>query len=109
MRYYAEWLDGEYVLLNHLIRGYDHSAVMQRAIRFHALFGSTVVLSDAQTIDFRTPIPTLFLDRDFRAFLKRKQNFLAMVANPVSGAKNQKFAIAMKGMERLTDQAEQAR
>ena len=51
MRYYAEWLDGEYVLLNGLNRGYDHFSVMQRAIRFHALFGSTVVLSDAQTID----------------------------------------------------------
>jgi hypothetical protein len=105
VRYYAEWLDGEYVLLNHLIHGYDHSAVMQRAIRFHALFGSTVVLSDAQMIDFRTPIPALFLDRDFRAFLNQKQNFLALVADPARGAKNGKFAIAMKGIERVTDQA----
>lgn len=105
MRYYAEWLDGEYVLLNHVIHGYDHSAVMQRALRFHALFGSTVVLSDAQTIDFRTPIPTLFLDRGFKAFLKEKQNFLALVADPVRGAKNGNFAIAMKGIERLTNQA----
>lgn len=105
MRYYAEWLDGEYVLLNYVIDGYDHSAVMQRAIRFHALFGSTVVLSDAQMIDFRTPIPTLFLDRHFRAFLNKKQNFLALVADAVRGAKNAKFAIAMKGIERLTDQA----
>jgi hypothetical protein len=109
VRYYAEWLDGEYVLLNQVIHGYDHSAVMERAIRFHALFGSTVVLSDVQMIDFRTPIPTLFLDRDFRAFLNEKhnekQNFLALVADPVRGAKNEKFAIAMKGIERLTDQA----
>jgi hypothetical protein len=105
VRYYAEWLDGEYVLLNHVIHGYDHSAVMQRALRFHALFGSTVVLSDAQTIDFRTPIPTLFLDRGFKAFLKEKQNFLALVADPVRGAKNGNFAIAMKGIERLTNQA----
>ena len=105
MRYYAEWLDGEYVLLKHMFQGYDHSAVMQRAIRFHALFGSTLVLSDAQTIDFRTPIPKLFLDRNFRAFLNEKQNFLALVADPVRDAKNREFAIAMKGIERLTNQA----
>jgi hypothetical protein len=105
VRYYAEWLDGEYVLLKHLIHGYDHSAVMQRALRFHALFGSTVVLSDAQLIDFRTPIQPLFLDRRFRAFLKQKQNFLALVADPIRGTKDEKFAIAMKGLGRLTDQA----
>jgi hypothetical protein len=27
VRYYAEWLDGEYVLLNQMIGRYDHSAV----------------------------------------------------------------------------------
>ena len=105
MRYYAEWLDGEYVLLNHAIRGYDHSAVMQRSIRFHALFGSTVVLSDVQMMDSKTPIPTLFLDREFRSFLNKNRSFLALVADPVRGTKNQKFAIAMKGIERATDQA----
>ena len=31
MRYYAEWLDAEYVVLNHKLRGYDHAAVMQRS------------------------------------------------------------------------------
>ena len=109
MRYYAEWLDGEYVLLNQVIHGYDHSAVMQRALRFHALFGSTVVLSDVQMIDSRTPIPASFLDPDFRAFLNAKENeketFLALVADPVRGAKNGNFGIAMKGIERLTNQA----
>jgi len=105
MRYYAEWLDGEYFLLNQVMRGYDHSAVMQRAIRFHALFGSTVVLSDAQMVDFRTPIPKLFLDRHFRDFLMEQQNFFALVADPVRGAKNQDFSVAMKGIERLADQA----
>jgi hypothetical protein len=105
VRYYAEWLDGEYVLLNHVIRGYDHSAVMNRAIRLHALLGSTVVLSDVQMIDHKTPIPMLFLDGDFRAFLRENKNFLALVAEPVRGAKHQQFAISMKGMERITDQA----
>ena len=86
MRYYAEWLDGEYVLLNHAIRGYSHNAVMQRAMRFHALFGSTIVLSDVQMIDSKTPIPRLFLDSDFRDFLKENQNFLELVArNQASG------------------------
>lgn len=101
MRYYAEWLDGEYVLLNNVTRGYNHSAVMQRAIRFHALFGSTVVLSDAQMIDFRTPILTLFVDPDFRKFLKEQENFLALVAQPVQGPKDRAFSIAMKGIDRL--------
>jgi hypothetical protein len=55
--------------------------------RFQALFGSTVVLSDVQMIDFRTPIPTLFLDRDFRAFLDKNQNFLALVADPLQRSK----------------------
>lgn len=105
MRYYAEWLDGEYLLLNQVIRAYDHSAVMQRALRLHALFGSTVVLSDVQMIDSKTPVPTLFLDRDFRAFLNEKKDFLALVAEPTRGAKEQNFGIAMKGIERATDQA----
>ena len=38
VRYYAEWLDGEYLLLQHAYAGYDHAAVMQRALRYHALF-----------------------------------------------------------------------
>jgi hypothetical protein len=109
MRYYAEWLDGEYDLLNQAIRGYDHSAVAERAIRFHALLGSTIVLSDIQMLDNKTPIPRLFRDPDFRFFLNKKQenkqNFLALVADPVRGIKDQKFAIAMKGIERLRDQA----
>src|SRR5262249_3705303 len=78
---------------------------MERALRFHALFGSTLVLSDAQLIDFRTPIQTLFLDRRFRGFLREKQDFLALSAEPVRGSSNEKFAIAMKGLERLTNQA----
>jgi len=105
VRYYAEWLDGEYVLLNQVIQGYTHSSVMQRAIKLHALFGSTIVLSDVQMLDSKTPIPTLFLDRSFRTFLNKKQNFLALVADPARGAKDLRFAIAMKGIERLTDQA----
>jgi hypothetical protein len=104
MRYYSEWLDGEYVLLNHAIPGYNHSNVMQRAIRFHALFGSTIVLSDTQMVDFRNPIPTLFGDRHFRTFLKEKNDFLALVADPARWASG-KFAIAIKGIERLHDQA----
>ena len=104
MRYYAEWLDGEYLLLNHTIHGYNHFLVMQRAIRFHALFGSTIVLSDVQMIDSKTPIPTLFLDCDFRAFLKEKPDFLALVADQVPGTKHHRFGIAMNGVQRVIDQ-----
>jgi hypothetical protein len=105
MRYYAEWLDGEYLLLNRLRQGYDHHSVMQRAIRFHALFGSTLVLSDAQMIDIRNPVTTLFLDPSFRHFLKVRPDFLSLVAEPVRGTESESFAIAMKGIERLTNQA----
>jgi hypothetical protein len=111
MRYYAEWLDGDYLLLKQTLTGYNHNDVVQRAIRYHALFGSTIVLSDSQMVDFRVGIPTLFLDRKFRHFLKERQeknreDFFALVADPVRGAKDEKFAIAMKGIERLTDQAD---
>ena len=75
MRYYAEWLDGEYILLNHVIPGYDHSAAMDRLIRFHALLGKPIDLSDVQMIDHKTPIPGLFRERYFRAFLHETQNF----------------------------------
>lgn len=109
MRFYAEWLDGEYVLLNKWDAGYNHSLVMQRAIRFHALFGSTVVLSDIQMADFRNPIPRLFENRHFRSFLRERQSeghdFLSLVAEPVSGTRNTKLAIALKGVARLHDQA----
>src|ERR1022692_1172600 len=104
-----KWLDGEYVLLNRVIQGYKHYDVIDRALKLHALLGSTVVLSDVQMIDFRTPVPRLFLDRGFKAFLKEKQDnkqdFLALVAEPVAGAKDERFAIAMKGIDRLTRQA----
>jgi len=74
MRYYAEWLDGEYVLLNQAVPGYDHFDTMERAIRFHALFGSTIVLSDVQMVDSKCPIPWLFHDKGFRTFLKERQD-----------------------------------
>jgi len=51
----------------------------------------------------------LFLNKAFRAFLKERQeagqDFLALVANPARGTKNEKFAVAIKGLERLYDQA----
>jgi len=107
MRYYAEWLDGEYIILNHAIRGYDHQYVMERAIKFHALLGSTIVLSDVQMIDFKCPIPALFHDDDFRNFLyesqkKRERDFLALVADPVPEVRDRSTAIAMKGLYRLS-------
>lgn len=105
MRYYAEWLDGEYLLLEHAIHGYDHSAAMQRAIRFHALFGSTIVLSDVQMIDSKTPIPGLFLDPHFRAFLRERPEFLALVADQAPDTRDQKFGIAMNGIHRVRRQA----
>src|SRR5438105_2816702 len=100
MRYYAEWLDGEYVLLNRA-----HSAISQRALRFHALLGSTIVLSDAQMVDCRNSIPTMFADRGFRSFLHQNPHFLALVAAPAKDIKDRNLAIAIKGIERIRDQA----
>jgi hypothetical protein len=104
MRYYAEWLDGEYVLLDKVWRGYSHKSAMERSLRFHALFGSTLVLSDAQTIDFRNPIPGLFLDSGFQLFLREHPDYLALVAEPVRGKDDEKFAVAVRGIQRLIDQ-----
>ncbi len=110
MRYYAEWLDGEYLLLKHVTRGYDHPAQVQRALRFHAVFGSTVVASDAQLVDNRVGVPRLFADKDFRNFLHEQQtqgnDFLALVADAMGGLKDEKLAIAMRGVGRLIDQAD---
>jgi hypothetical protein len=110
MRYYAEWLDGEYLLLRHVNRGYDHNAVVQRALRFHAVFGSTVVASDAQLVDYRVGVPKLFADPDFRSFLHERQvegfDFLALVADAMTGLKDEKLAISMRGVGRLIDQAD---
>lgn len=111
MRYYAEWLDGEYVLLKHVIPGYDHFAAMERLIRFHALLGKPIDLSDVQMIDHKNPIPGLFRDRNFVRFLHETQNFdepwnfLGLVAEPVGSLKDEKFAVTMKGVERLKNQA----
>jgi hypothetical protein len=111
MRSYAEWLDGEYVLLNHVIPGYDHSAAMERLVRFHALLGKPIDLSDVQMIDHKNPIPGLFRDRNFRRFLHETRNFdepwnfLGLVAEPVGSLKDEKFAVSMKGIERLKNQA----
>jgi len=100
MRYYAEWLDGEYDLLKYLMSGYDHYKVILRSIRFHALLGSTLVLSDSQIVDEKTPLPMLFQDPDFRAFLRENPNFLALVADPAPDIHDAKFAIAARGLER---------
>ena len=108
VRYYAEWLDGEYILLNQVNDRYNHFDVMELSLKLHALLGSTVVLSDIQMIDNKCPIPMLFANDHFTAFLKERQlqgqDFLALVADPVPGAKNEKFAIAMKGLERVHNQ-----
>src|ERR1700735_5189279 len=106
MRYYAEWLDGEYVLLNKKTPGYDHYATAHRAMKFHALFGSTIVLSDVQMVDFRTPLLHFFRDAEFRSFLQAHPKFLSLAGSPVSGINDQHAAIALKGLERISDQAD---
>jgi hypothetical protein len=105
MRYYSEWLDGEYELKSRLDPSYSHYREMNRSLRFHALYGSTIVISDAQLIDIRNPLTSLFNDPGFRRFLKMNPNFLALAAQPVAGIKDLNFAISMKGLERLANQA----
>ena len=67
--------------------------------------GITIVLNDVQMIDFRGPVPKLFVDHQFRSFLRERPDFLALVAEPARSAKDVSFGVALKGIERLTNQA----
>lgn len=102
MRVYAHWLDGEY---RKALTGATepnpwtaHDLQAERLLKTFALFGASVVLSDAQVVD--SPVLwRLFADGSFRLFVRRNPEYLQLIANPVSPNSDQRWAIATSGLE----------
>ena len=103
MRMYAHWLDGEYrkastgVDIRQRWAAEDETA--ERVIKTLALFGGTLVLSDAQVVD--SPVLwRLFTNSGFRRFLRTDPGFLELVARPVTRGPDVRWSIASAGLER---------
>jgi hypothetical protein len=105
VRLYAHWLDGEWQKIAAPITVSRHFMSLQRAaegwLKLHALFGTRVALSDVQLTD--SPIlAKLFVDPEFRNYVKHDPSFLTLVAYPRSGFNglNERLGRATRGLER---------
>jgi hypothetical protein len=79
MKYYAYWLDGEY--LNLQPNKSSALKLIRRSIKLHALFGNQLVLGDTQVTDSEA-ILNLFCNQEFRNFLEKENEFIQMAAFP---------------------------
>lgn len=105
MDLYAHWLDGEYLkVANRLFGGVARTSpasLAEATLKLHALFGTTVVLSDIQLIDSEAVL-RLFGNVHFLRFIRQDSNkgFLRLVAQPESPDNAGRFSIATEGLRR---------
>ncbi len=103
---YVHWLDGEFIKVTDRIRGPDFvssSRSLDRMLKLHALFGNELVVSDVQIMDSRYVLE-LFLDPEFREFMKEFPGFLHLIARAENGSKSKRFSIATSGFRRSLKQ-----
>ncbi|MFD3502407.1 hypothetical protein [Streptomyces sp. NPDC058678] len=98
MRLYAHWLDGEYVRLKTLDSGVSPLGEVERLLKFHALFGNTITLSDVQLIDSHAVLD-LFGKESFVRYLKDHKDFLEIAARP--DVDESRFGVATSGLRRF--------
>ncbi|WP_126900578.1 hypothetical protein [Streptomyces sp. WAC 01325] len=98
MRLYAHWLDGEYVRLKTLDSEVSPVGEAERLLKFHALFGNTVTLSDVQLIDSHVVL-NLFSEEGFVRYLKDHKDFLEIAARP--DGDETRFTVATAGLRRF--------
>jgi hypothetical protein len=103
MRVYAHWLDGEY---RKALTGVDirrpqapEDETAERIVKTIALFGGTLVPSDAQLVD--SPVLwRLFSNNGFRQFVQSDKKFLELVAHPVTRGSDYRWSITTAGLQK---------
>ena len=96
MRFYAHWLDGEFVRIARSKSPQTTKEIIGPGLQISAFFGNSVTLSGIQLYD-RAAVQELFLDKSFREYLDYDPSFLWLVASVQSDSR---FALATSGAER---------
>ncbi len=105
VRYYLEWLDGEFLELESGNPCTVTPYLLQRTIsqvKLHALFGGEIDLSDPQVNDSHV-ILHLFSQQPFRDFLGKNPTFLRQVIPPYKIDKNDQFSLATTSLRRALE------
>jgi len=104
MKFYAQWLDGEY----YKMKNNDsvlHSPTIHHNLsgwlKVHALFDDSIVLNDVQLIDSGVFLD-LISDDDFKEFIKVPGEFLELRSSSLAGQSDTKVGRVLAGLARAT-------